>query len=163
MRGTLVVAALVAAILIPTGSAQAAGPTTPTQLQVASVSSSTSQVVTAVAGTKTCWGYTRTMTAKSIVGLTLFTYSTRIEWCGQNGRIVGTPYRTRWGNTWAAFWTFNGHIGNSSINRGTSFSAFTQGSFTGCTPLVGAVCVSRQPYINLTVYPNGFVTGNSGG
>jgi hypothetical protein len=115
------------------------------------------------AATTSCWTFTKRYNANNYLGQTMFSYFQRINWCGSGGVISGTPYRTRWAEVYQAYWQFTGHIGNSTGggNGYTYYSAFTQGSFANCFPGFG--CVQwRYPWIDMTVYPNGYVVGSAG-
>lgn len=72
--------------------------------------------------------------------------------------------RTRWGEVYAPFWEFKGHIGSSTSGGVGSWSyrAWTQGSFALCAPYV--LCAQyKYPWIDMTVYANGGWTWSSGG
>jgi hypothetical protein len=111
-----------------------------------------------------CWTFTKTLNAKNTFGMTMWSYSQRINCCGASGRISGTPARTRWATIYHAYWFFNGHI-DSSMSGGngyTYYQAFTQGSMSNCFPIIGCV-QNRLPWLDMTVYPSGSVTGSMGG
>jgi hypothetical protein len=118
----------------------------------------------AVALATSCWTFTKTLNAKDLLGWTMWSYSQKIDWCGAGGRISGTPARTRWATIYHAYWFFNGHIDSSTSggNGNTYYQAFTQGSISNCFPFIGCV-QNRLPYVDMTVFPNGSVTGSMGG
>lgn len=116
------------------------------------------------AAASTCYTFTKRFDGKNTFGGTLFSYFLKINWCGNGSTITSTPTQSRWGTTYYAYWFFNGHIDwSSSGGYGkTYYQAFTQGSFSFCPPILGCV-QGRYPWIDMTVYPNGGVSGSMGG
>lgn len=116
------------------------------------------------AAASTCYTFTKRFDGKNTFGGVLFSYFLKVNWCGNGSTITSTPSSRRWGQTYYAYWFFNGHIDwSSSGGYGKTFyQAFTQGSFSFCPPILGCV-QGRYPYIGMTVYPNGGVSGSMGG
>lgn len=111
-----------------------------------------------------CWTITKRNDAKNGFGMIMWSYFQKVNWCGNGSTITSTPARTRWGEVYIVFWGYNGHI-DSSTSGGygsTFYQTFTQGKFSLCPPLLGCTQY-RYPWIDMTVRPNGTVTGSMGG
>ncbi len=122
---------------------------------------------TMTAAATSCWTWTWQRDAKNNLGATLWSYFQRIDWCGNGTVITTTPHgvqRTRWGETYYAFWQWN-HIDNQTWG-GTgqsSYRAFTQGEFRLClTGNIGCIQYS-YPWLDMTAWANGNGTGTVGG
>lgn len=118
--------------------------------------------IVALAATR-CWTITKTLNAKNFFGMTMWAYKVRIDWCGDGAKITDVLRKTRWGEVYHAYWSWS-HIDLSTSGGAgkTWYSYFTQAEFRYCP--VGQGCVNhRYPYIDMTVKPNGVVTGSMGG
>jgi hypothetical protein len=161
LGGVVVLTALVA----PTAALGADTPTLPmSAYAVGRVDTTANQALVRSDpnGTR-CYTTTRRLTAYSYAGSPMWRYNQKLDWCGRNGRIVGTTVRTRWAEVFIPFWEFRGHTDSTLSNRGTSYTAFTQGSFSLCGTPFGGCVTNRNPYISLTVLPSGLTYGHQGG
>ena len=110
-----------------------------------------------------CWTFTKTLNAKNFFGMTMWAYKLRIDWCG-NGSTVTDVLRTqRTGHVYHAYWSWNHIDSATSGGRGkTWYWYFTQAEFRYCP--VGQGCINhRYPYVEMTVRPNGTLSGAMGG
>ncbi len=111
-----------------------------------------------------CWYATTSRSAENILGMRLFTYSQRIDWCGSGagGRITQVS-KTRPVNVNAPGWAFERHIENSNTGGAgsASFRGYTQGHF--CLIAYFNCVQNKYPWIDMTVYPNGTYRHSAGG
>lgn len=149
---------LLGAILLPQ-SVQAANPNAVAYSTVTVSGGKVSGTIGKVA----CFASTRQTTARNILGAPLFAYAQKVSWCSNAGKITGTVSKTRWATVYGSYWEFRGHVEGSTSGGTASQTAFTQGSFAGCVPLVPTACVYRYPYISQTVLPSGLTYGYNGG
>lgn len=98
----------------------------------------------------------------SAVGIKLWGYYQRIDWCF-NGTVVTSKTRNRSVSVFAPFWSFTRHIGNleqGGVNQ-SYYRAWTQGEFKFCVSDQG--CIQYvYPWIDQTVRGNGTASGNAG-
>jgi len=113
--------------------------------------------------TNACRWVTVSRWYNNALGMRLFTYYERIDWC-YNGSTITSVSRTRWGEVGAPFWEFKGHVG-STTSGGTgqwSYRAWTQGHYALCMPYV--LCAQHKyPWIDITVRANGTYSYSTGG
>lgn len=111
-----------------------------------------------------CWSWRWQRDGRNALGALLWSYFQKINWCGNGSIITSAPQRTRWGETYAPFWSW-AHIGNQTwggVNQ-NSYRAWTQGEFKLClSPDVGCV-QNRYPWLDMTAWADGRGTGNVGG
>lgn len=108
-----------------------------------------------------CGGFTVTVRGENAFGEPLWTYGQKLSGCFDGGKFVSVK-RARWGETMAAGWTFEGHIGNAKTGRAGSSSIrrYTKGRFS-----FGAAYVFLQyeePWIDMTITASGGRTWDSG-
>lgn len=110
-----------------------------------------------------CWTWRWQRDGKNAFGAVLWSYFQQINWCGNGSIITSTPQRTRWGETYAPFWSWV-HIGNQTwggVNQ-NSYRAWTQGEFKLClSPNVGCV-QNTYPWLDMTAWGDGRGTGSVG-
>ncbi|MBI4672820.1 MAG: hypothetical protein HY741_14270 [Chloroflexi bacterium] len=98
----------------------------------------------------------------SAVGIKLWGYYQRIDWC-YNGTVVTSKTRNRSVSVIAPFWSFTKHTGNleqGGVNQ-SYYRAWTQGEFKFCVSSQG--CIQYvYPWIDQTVRGNGTATGKAG-
>lgn len=111
-----------------------------------------------------CWTWRWQRDGRNALGGLLWSYFQQINWCGNGSVITSTPQRTRWGEVYAPFWSWQ-HIGNQTwggVNQ-PSYRAWTQGEFKLClTPDFGCVQYS-YPWLDMTAWADGRGTGSVGG
>lgn len=98
----------------------------------------------------------------NLLGMTLWTYYQRIEWCANSSSITSKT-RIRWGEVSMPGWSFKGHTG-STTGGGvgyTYFRARTQGHF--CLIQYFSCVQNAYPWIDMTVYRNGTYSWSAGG
>lgn len=108
-----------------------------------------------------CYSRVHRRLAESLIGLDLWAYFQRIQWCVGGGKITST-HRSRWAEVYAPGWQFQSHIGSdTSGGRGSrSYTAFTQGKFRLCL----VYCVqSPTPWIRQTGRADGSYSATAGG
>lgn len=93
------------------------------------------------------------------LGMSLFRYFQQVSWCS-NGLGIYSWSRERWPEISGPGWRFDGHIGSSLGGSSTQKNAWTQGSFTGC---MFNICLSKVPWVSITVRVNGSYSWNTGG
>ena len=99
---------------------------------------------------------------KNLLGMTLWTYYQRIEWCA-NASYITSKTRIRWGEVSMVGWSFKGHTG-STTGGGvgyTYFRARTSGHF--CLIQYFSCVQNAYPWIDMTVRRNGTFTWSTGG
>ena len=104
----------------------------------------------------TCWYAERGGTSRSVVNMPKWSFHQRVDWCGNETRIVGDPVQEVSWNTHLPFWTFEGHLDVSDGQWGVDrYSAYSQLKFGFCTiPLL--LCVAHDyPAVDMTVFANG--------
>jgi hypothetical protein len=101
---------------------------------------------------------------KSLVGITLWKYHLRVDWCWNRHKITSV-HRRRWAEVNAPVWDFKGHIGSDrQWGRGHRwYRAFTQGKFQLC--FAGSIgCVqTKLPWVKITVHRRGTWSYQTGG
>jgi hypothetical protein len=116
-----------------------------------------------VMATGTCKVTQSELEARNVLGMRLWSYFEKINWCYSSGKI-SSKSRTRWAEVYAPFWAFKGHIGSTESGGvgSSSYRAWTQGSFALCAPYV--LCAqNRYPWIELTVFATGTASARKGG
>ena len=174
----LVLAAVAACALLTVAPAQAAARATSTSLQagVAAVHTevtgsaqkggaagvvkkSTSSAKAKVAACY--WAQVRRW-GSNLLGMTLWTYYQRIEWCSNATQITSVT-RIRWGETSFPGWAFKGHT-SSTTSGGvgkTTYRARTHGHF--CLAEYFSCVQNKYPWIDMTVNRNGSYSYSAGG
>jgi hypothetical protein len=99
---------------------------------------------------------------KNLLGMTLWTYYQRIEWCS-NGSTITSVTRLRWGEVSFPGWAFKGHTSSTtSGGKGyTSYRARTHGHF--CLAEYFSCVQNAYPWIDMTVRANGSWSYSAGG
>lgn len=131
-----------------------------TRLGAPTAGGSDGEIGIAAAG---CWVWTGRRDGRNAFGVLLWSYFQRIYWCG-NGTNITTVERTRWGEVYAAFWSWK-HIGNQTwggVNQAT-YRAWTQAEYKLCLiPEIGCIQYS-YPWLDMKVWGNGNWWGDGGG
>jgi hypothetical protein len=111
-----------------------------------------------------CWSFQKTVNAKNTYGMTMWTYWSRGEWCGDGSRITSTIGKTRGITVNMPYWEFTGHDAwQTSGGVGmTYWHTYTQGHFQNCFPVIGCV-QHRYPWVDLYMYGSGSASGSYGG
>jgi hypothetical protein len=109
-----------------------------------------------------CWWAQVRRYGKNLLGMTLWSYYQRIEWCS-NGSWITSHTRIRWGEVSMPGWSFKGHIGSTTGggNGSTFYRARTQGHF--CLIQYFSCVQNAYPWIDMTVYRNGTYSYSTGG
>ena len=99
---------------------------------------------------------------KNLLGMTLWTYYQRIEWCA-NASAITSRTRIRWGEVSMVGWSFKGHIGSTTGGGPgyTYYRARTQGHF--CLIQYFSCVQNAYPWIDMTVHRNGTYSYTAGG
>lgn len=115
------------------------------------------EMVTALSSATSCaWARVENYW-KNAVGQKLFSYYQKVDWC-YDGTTITSVNRTRWAETYALWWQFNGHIANTTSGGAgkANYRAFTQGSFSLCIGWQSIGCLQHKyPWIDMTVRANG--------
>jgi hypothetical protein len=111
----------------------------------------------------TCKGVQISHIGKNLLGMRIWGYFSKIDFCYANGKIASKTW-TKWGEVYYIYWAWKGNIGTSTSGGvgSTSYRGWTQGSFAYCVPY--ALCAqNKYPWLDLTVYGTGSYTYNGGG
>ncbi len=135
---------------------------TTTQSPVTRVTGPTSSLLGAVA--VTCWTWTWGRDGRNPIGVLLWTFKQRIDWCGDGTRITNTPWRQVTATLNYPWWSYNGLVGDfTGGGQGLEYyRSFVQGSFSYRPPNP----LSNQdnlPWLDMTAHADGRGTGSGGG
>jgi hypothetical protein len=116
-----------------------------------------------LAALTTCKSKKISRVGANVFGMKLWAYYQKVDWCYSSGKIV-SKFWTRWGEVYAPFWAFNGHIAKTQSGGvgSSSYRVWTQGSFALCMPHV--LCTqNRVPWLDLKVLATGSYSYSVGG
>lgn len=111
-----------------------------------------------------CWTWTWGREGRNFVGVLLWTFRQRIDWCGDGTRITDIPWRQVTATVNSAWWSYNGLVGDFTAGgQGFgSYRSFVQGSFSYRPPYPW---MNRDnfPWLDMTAHADGRGTGSGGG
>lgn len=114
--------------------------------------------------TVTCYDWTWGRDAHNPVGVLLWQFTQRIEWCANGTTITNTPFRTVKGIPAFLWWSYNGLVGDSTGGGmgQESYRSFVEGWFSYRPPYPGSN-QDNYPWLDMTAHANGTGTGSGGG
>jgi hypothetical protein len=180
----------VAALVVPSGAAQAGEPpvaeqadltavariveikATPTKITVGEYvanaraegrsfsSTDAAKLEVSVTG---CWTWTPYLLAENVFGGDLWKYFHRVDWCQNGSVITSTTYFRAWGETYYPGWNWKG-VQSTWSSGGTGYTRWTKGSQGKFCLVEYFSCVQeRWPWIETNVYGNGSYSWSHGG
>lgn len=111
-----------------------------------------------------CWDWTWGRDAHNPVGVLLWQFTQRIQWCANGTKITNNPFRTPKGVPKFIWWSYNGLVGSEvggGINQST-YRSFVEG-WMAYRPPMPFLNQDNYPWLDMTAHADGRGTGSGGG
>jgi hypothetical protein len=118
----------------------------------------------AITATNSCWTWTWGRTGHNPLGVLLWEFHQRIDWCGNGSTITAINLRKVWGQPHYLWWSYNGKV-DDFTNGGAghaSYRAYAMGWFA-YRPPAPLFQQDNYPWLDMTAHADGRGTGSGGG